>query len=61
MIEAFLSQTLKETTCAPKFGDTVTIILMQEQIDALHFIIGEQQTQVLSLHKRFYADVEGTR
>ncbi|MCJ2052335.1 hypothetical protein [Methylobacterium sp. J-070] len=58
VIETFLSQTLKESRFAPKFGDNVTIVLLQEQIDALQFLIGEQQTQVLDLHKRFYADTK---
>jgi len=61
VIEAFFSQTISETVGAPKFGDNVTIILTPEQADALQFLIGEQQTQVLNLHKRFYADMECER
>ena len=61
VLEAFFSQTISETRGAPKFGDNVTIVLGQEQIDALEFLINQQQTQIMSLHRRFYADVEGGR
>lgn len=59
VLEAFFSETIRETDGAPKFGKNVTIILTREQIEALEFLISQQQTQVLSLHRRFYADVEG--
>ncbi|MGU3543671.1 hypothetical protein [Methylobacterium sp. A52T] len=59
VLEAFFSETIRETEGAPKFGKNVTIILTREQIEALDFLISQQQTQVLSLHRRFYADVEG--
>ncbi len=59
VLEAFFSETIRETEGAPKFGKNVTIVLTREQIEALDFLISQQQTQVLSLHRRFYADVEG--
>ena len=59
VLEAFFSETIRETEGAPKFGQNVTIVLTREQIEALEFLISQQQTQVLSLHRRFYADVEG--
>ncbi|KQS65951.1 hypothetical protein ASG32_30940 [Methylobacterium sp. Leaf361] len=58
VLEAFFSETIRETEGAPKFGKNVTIILTREQIEALEFLISQQQTQVLALHRRFYADVE---
>ncbi|MEE7489424.1 hypothetical protein [Methylobacterium oryzae] len=61
VLEAFFSETIRETEGAPKFGKNVTIILTREQIEALDFLISQQQTQVLSLHRRFYADVEGAQ
>lgn len=59
VLEAFFRETIRETKGAPKFGDGVTIILTREEIEALEFLISKQQTQILSLHRRFYADVEG--
>ena len=59
VLEAFFAETIRETRGAPKFGHNVTIVLGQEQIDALEFLISQQQTQVLNLHRRFYADLEG--
>jgi hypothetical protein len=61
VLEAFFAETIRETKGAPKFGDNVTIILGQEQIDAMEYLINQQQTQILALHRRFYADVEGGR
>ncbi|WP_020092308.1 hypothetical protein [Methylobacterium sp. 285MFTsu5.1] len=61
VLEAFFSETIRETEGAPKFGKNVTIVLTREQIEALDFLISQQQTQVLALHRRFYADVEGAQ
>ncbi|MGX9982941.1 hypothetical protein [Methylobacterium fujisawaense] len=61
VLEALFSETIRETDGAPKFGKNVTIILTREQIEALDFLISQQQTQVLALHRRFYADVESDR
>lgn len=61
VLEAFFRETIRETEGAPKFGDGVTIILTREEIEALEFLISQQQTQVLGLHRRFFADVEGAQ
>jgi hypothetical protein len=59
VLEAFFSETIRETEGAPKFGDGVTMILAREEIEALEFLINQQHTQILNLYRRFYADVEG--
>ena len=61
VIEAFFDETFNETKGAPKFGSNITMVLTQEQVDAMHFLLFQHQTQVLNLYRRFYVDVEGTR